>query len=240
MVEDYVFGLGIGIGYYVIVLLQYVALVPLLARLRGTAQHVAVMAITTLVGLAATYSMQSAFSEAWWARFPYYCLPFIAWAPFFHLGFWSGRNPDAIKPRSDARWLCLATLAVLVAIAEGFYWDGLGLSGLATSQIKASSFLASVFVALHVIASRETHRVGLLAASLEWIGRSSYMIYLSHMLLLPQVTSAVRLLLPDLYSIRPAALLLATALTVAGCVMVALLLRKATRPTIHRDLLGAG
>jgi surface polysaccharide O-acyltransferase-like enzyme len=240
LLEDYAFGSGIGIGYYVIVLLQYVALVPLLARLDSTRAHMAVMLVTTLVGLAASYAMRTVFAMESWARFPYYCLPFVVWAPFFHLGFWAGRRQDAVKLRSDPLWLWLAAAAVLAAVVEGVYWNERGTFGLAASQIKATSFLASVFVALHVIATRQRQRAGLMATCLEWIGRSAYLIYLAHMLFLPAITDAIRSAWPTLYALRPVTLLLASALTAMACILVALFVRTVTRPSIHRDLLGAG
>ena len=239
LIDDYGFGLGIGIGYYVIVLLQYVALVPLLARLRSTAQHISVMVVTMTIGLTISYVLQIAFAETRWSNFPFNAILFIVWAPFFQLGFWAGRNPGAIKSRSDGLWLWLAALTVLAAVAEGFYWDSRGI-GLAQSQIKASSFLVSIFVALHVIATRETQRSGPVAAGIECIGRSSYMIYLSHMLFLPTITAAVRISMPALYSFRPAALLVATTLAAALCIALAFFIRKLTRPVIYRDLLGIG
>lgn len=238
--EDFAFGTGIGIGYYVIVLLQYVALVPLLAKLRNDRQHIAVMVMTTSIGLGISYAMQSTYAEAPWARFPYYCLPFIVWGPLFQLGFWVGRRPDVVRPRSDSRWLWLAGLVVLAAIAEGLYWDGKGLNGLATSQIKASTILVSTLVALHIFAARETRKPAAGDGALEWLGRSSYMIYLSHMMLLPKITATIRIFSPDLYSVRPAAILIATVLTAAICGGVALVLQKATAPAIHRNLLGTG
>ena len=238
--KDFAFGTGIGIGYYVIVLLQYVLLVPVLARLHGKAVNVVVMLVISLVGLSVSYTLQNTYANASWARFPYYCIPFFLWAPFFHLGFWAARNADGVKPRSDGLWLWLAIAAMLAAVAEGFFWNSRNLYLLATSQIKATSFLAAVFVTLHVIATRTQLHHGSVASGLAWLGRSSYLIYLSHMIFLPKVTSLVRNAMPTLFEFRPMALLLATALTAAICIGLAALLRAATPAAIHRDLLGAG
>lgn len=240
LVADFTLGLGIGIGYYVIVLLQYIALVPLLARLRGQRQNIAIMLLATAIGLAITYTIQTQFPDSRWARFPFSSITFIVWAPFFHLGFWASQNPDAIKARSDGLWLWLAGLAALAAVAEGFYWESQGLSIFAQSQIRVTSFMVSIFVALHVMASRGTVRTGKSAVALEWLGRISFMVYLSHMIFLPKITATIKSLAPDIFSIRPVAVVLATALTLAVCVAVAMFLRHLTRPVVHRDLLGAG
>jgi fucose 4-O-acetylase-like acetyltransferase len=237
---DYFLGLGIEIGYYVIVLLQYVVLVPLLARLSGPVHNISAMVIAMAIGLAISYTLQISLGDSKLSRFPYNCLAFIVWAPFFQLGFWAGRNPDAIKARSDNLWLWLAGLAVLAAIAEAFYWESRGLARWAESQLRASSFGVSLCVALHVISTRRATATGPIAAGLEWLGRCSFMVYLAHMIFLPKVTAVIRLLLPDLYSVRPLAVLLATALTATVCIGIAIFVQKLTRPAIHRDLLGAG
>jgi len=241
LVEDFLFGRGIGIGYFVIVLLQCVVLVPWLARLRGTRQHVAVMLLGTVAGLALGYTVRAGHPETMAARFPYYCLPFIAWYPFFHLGFWAGRSP-APATNHAARWKAGAAVAVLLAVGEAFAWSAFGLDELAASQIKASSFAASLLVALHVLRAppQRARRATVAARGLVWLGRNSYALYLMHMLPLRWGADAVRQHMAWLLDWRPLAVLLLVAGTVLACCACVALVRALAPAVAQRPLLGAG
>jgi surface polysaccharide O-acyltransferase-like enzyme len=189
LAKDILLGSGIGIGYYVIVLIQCIAITPLLAHLKEDRHHIGVMISVTVVALAFRYFVALEHPDSLFAEMPYYALLFTAWYPFYHLGFWIRR---ATRPLSIRRSTLggLAALFLLMSLAEGLILGSSGLPVFGTSQIKASSFLMSASLCALVLVSSgpRTKGVRLLA----YMGRQSYFVYLSHVAVLSVFSSALQ------------------------------------------------
>lgn len=189
LARDVLAGTGIGIGYYVIVLIQFIAITPLLARIRRNAAHFLVIIATTLGSHALLYHIRLRHPEYALARFPYYALPFPVWYPFYHLGLWirqkrgTGPVPWAGKtrPLAAAYLLCL-----LASILECEFLAARGFVSLAGSQIKLTSLIATVCLVLIIFGIRGRERMSrnMSVKALAWLGKRSYPIYLSHLLFL--------------------------------------------------------
>jgi len=188
LVQDILFGCGIGVGYFVIVLAQCVALTPVIARLKTDWHHVTVMTCVTAVGLSGRYYLQMVHPDESLSRFPFYALPFVAWYPFYHLGFWLRRR-NFVLTCGRGVILGFACLFLLASVTEGWLLAVRGFVEFGVSQCKLSSFLMSGSLVLLVyIPGKHCVRAWPL---LEWFGRNSYSICLSHILFMGFLSSAL-------------------------------------------------
>jgi peptidoglycan/LPS O-acetylase OafA/YrhL len=187
--KDVLLGTGIGIGYFVIVLIQYILLTPVLARLNGKRTHIILMATLFACGLLVTYVARAGHPNSRWAQYPFYCLSFIVWYPFYHLGVFAAKfgivNSSVWRSRA---WIFLLYFAFLAAsVAEGIFLCGRGVA-LGVSQLKATSLLTSVALFLLLLCYHRTGPGRLFSNHfLQLLGKSSYMIYLMHLLVLHSV-----------------------------------------------------
>ncbi|CAN7213922.1 acyltransferase [Phyllobacterium sp. LjRoot231] len=177
-------GAGTGIGYFVIVLCQFIILTPLLARIRNERTHLLLMTGTALIGLTYSYVVRFIPDSGPFGQFPAYALPFFVWCPFYQMGFYLARFPKRAEAlaRHTPVLAMAAGLFLCLSIAEGFWLGELGEVSFGASQIKLTSFgfSAALFAWLVARAQRLTLRDRLFA----WLGRNSYPIYLMHMLVL--------------------------------------------------------
>jgi fucose 4-O-acetylase-like acetyltransferase len=184
--EDIVDGKGIGIGYFVPLLAQFIVLTPLLARVRSERMHLAMMIVSGTVGLAYAYVVRLQFPDTVFGQFPGYALPFLIWCPFYQLGFYLSRYPQRIEALIRHRNPLMGAIIffLVLSIFEGFWLAERGFIDLGASQIKLSSFCFSIalFLSLCARSMRSTSSTGWTA--LAWLGVNSYPIYLIHMLVL--------------------------------------------------------
>lgn len=177
---DFAAGAGIGIGYFVIVLVQMIFLMTLFERVTPVVQ-VAVMIFMFVLGTAFTYANEML--GIWTPiKFPYNVLIFVVWYPFYHFGFLVARSKE-LQFR-----LSRISPTILLAVIGGFLILSIFEAMLiqyhnvlhAASQLKLSSKLTSLaLVALIFSVHANVHlKDGLLT----WIGRNSYFIYLFHLL----------------------------------------------------------
>lgn len=185
--KDVMLGTGIGIGYFVIVLIQYILLTPFLARLSDKRTHIVLMAILFACGLLVTYVARVGHPNSKLAQFPFYCLSFVVWYPFYHLGLFAAKFgiADSSSLWRSRAWIFLLYFVSLAAsMAEGIFFCGRGVS-LGESQLKATSLLTSLALFLLLLCY---HRSGpgriLSNRSIQLLGKSSFMIYLMHLLVL--------------------------------------------------------
>lgn len=214
LAKDILLGQGIGVGYFVIVLAQFIAVTPLIASLKRSWHHIAIMGIATAAGLATRYYFQIEQPDSILAQFPLYALHPLAWYPFYHLGFWIHRTCPSWLNRQPAMTR-LAGFFLLLSIAEGWLLASQGYVEFATSQLKTSSFLMSGSLVLIALSSDRRERGSSLLASL---GRNSYFIYLSHGIFLAGWSSILSRS-AMLYSAQPAFFV---TLTVATSISTAL------------------
>lgn len=190
LAADILLGDGIGIGYFIIVLMQMTLLTPLLQRMPGRAWHVATMVAGCAVGVAFTYAVNLR-HLAPFDTFPAGAVPFVVWYPFYHLGLFVGRDGierwGAIPARTVLAGASIACiLAFGLSVMEAMHWRTLSL-GFAASQLKATSLLYALAVTWLVFAAYPFAR-NRRFAMLPWLGRNSFFLYLAHILVLSAVT----------------------------------------------------
>lgn len=185
--RDVLLGDGIGIGYFVIVLSQYILLTPFLLRVRSESIHIVLIGLGYIFSCGFSYAVRLGWPGAWglgpgaWvSQFPYYAIPFFAWAPFYHLGLYLARCVKAPALQTIPLGF-LTAFMFCVSIAESLYWAAVGEYGFASSQIKASTFAASLLLLLYIVKNSDgEYKGGRLVSSLVGIGRLSYPVYLIH------------------------------------------------------------
>lgn len=227
MTRDVFLGTGVGVGYFIVVLAQFVLLTPLLARINKRKIHIALMALLFACGLTFTYVIRFEFPASPLTQFPYYCILFVVWYPFYHLGLFAAKFQiagNARLKRLSGLVFSVYVFLVAVSMAEAISLHTLE-NRLDSSQLKASSLLASL--ALFVFALAGPHKVLDRLLDRPWLcflGRESYLIYLSHLLVLPKTAlflSSVRFFLHHQFLVVP---LVVTA-TLAMTSLLALLCR---------------
>lgn len=182
LIKDFMFGSGIGIGYFVIVLTQFTIMTPVLARIRSIRAHIVTIFVLTAMGLSFTYFIQFHHVQPL-SRFPFNAILFPVWYPFYHLGFIAGQRGWFTEAGSRASIIATAFAVVLLLVASIF--EGLALRGVsllfATSQLRATSFIYSsaVFLLILLLHSRAEN---IRASGLAWLGRNSYAVYLTHLI----------------------------------------------------------
>lgn len=236
LVVSHIFtGTGIDIGYFVIVLSQMIILTPLIARIRSTRSHIAIIVAATLAGKFYTY-FAAAGPLPELGRFPYSALPFIVWYPFYHLGYiLAGRlNPDETRHRSLGVAAIACAIALLASIAEGVAFSS-SRPELALTQLKASSMAYSLAVIAVMLLAYPALKARM-PRHLSWIGQNSYIIYLAHLIPLGIVARiAVKLGLP----IGTLAHILVVSVTTFGiCVCGAIFARWAIPARFRRYVMG--
>lgn len=238
--RDFFFGLGIGIGYFVIVLVQYILLTPLIVRLRHDWQHLAVMATLFAGAMIWAYVIRLGFAESALADFPLYALPFFTWYPFYHLGVYVAQRNLAQNPafaRYAWAFLGLAGVFAVAAMAEGVFLANQGLYSFGVSQIKVTSFLTAIALFLFAVAYSHGRTAGAGQPFLAWLGTHSFLIYLSHMLFVTVVLRVLRRV-PLVYDFQPLFIIVASALTLGGCIVLVYAAQRVVPVRMRRLLLG--
>jgi peptidoglycan/LPS O-acetylase OafA/YrhL len=213
-------GTGIGIGYYVVVLVQFVVATPLLLAIRSWRVHLAIGVSGSLLGIGFTY---------WAARagilFPYSGLLAVVWFPSYQVGLILGRRKGGVPvswPVLFAAWVVGIALSVGEAAAVGS-----GDVGFAVSQVKLSSIFTSLVILIAAVRFATGRGGTAVPGWLACVGKSSYFIYLYHLPLLGVLMSRLGRVVP----FSPLASLMGSlvVLAVLGCVA-----------PVARRVLGAG
>jgi peptidoglycan/LPS O-acetylase OafA/YrhL len=146
-------------------------------------------------GLLVTYveRIEHPFGE--FAHFPFYCLSFVVWYPFYHLGLFAAKFKVADESgfcRSKTWMFLLYFLFVAGSCIEGVFLSRRGYS-LGQSQLKATSLLASLALFFLILAYRRM-TPGFFFGNrfVQLLGRSSYLIYLMHMLVFREIEMVLK------------------------------------------------
>lgn len=224
IVKDFVFGMGVGIGYYVVVLIQYYLLVPLIDRVKEKRVDVFVMICISFFGLLYSYITRVRFPELIIAEFPYNVLLFFVWYPFFHLGVYARKYGFSEKGMGYIPYALVA--ALLFSMLEAEALAGVGLYSVGVSQVKLSSYLYSIlFFVLLVMRSSGPSSSRLNESILSNLGRRSYVVYLSHLLFLQYIQRGL-LKISYVYNMQIVYIALSTLLTLGLCFLLLIVIDK--------------
>lgn len=235
-----IFGTGIGIGYFVIVLSQFVALTPIFSKIERKSHHVAIMVVMSAIGTAFVYYFSAFNQEHVIAKFPLYALPFFVWYPFYHVGYFIARYQDEIIVKGTFKRLAVCGFAffLMLSLLEGLFWAYKQNYSFGVSQLKATSLASSLFLFFIVLSLKDGKTLLDRHSPLTWLGANSYAIYLIHMLFLRVVQ---RLLTPldSIYSLQPLFILLSTAMVILLCAAFIKTSSLIVTQSISKKLLGS-
>ncbi|MGO2306112.1 MAG: acyltransferase [Providencia sp.] len=175
-IYNLIFGTGIFIGYFVIALIQLVLLTPFLYKIKLKSVWLVFMSISLCVSIGYTYYFQLIDHGSPLSKFPFNGLPFFIWLPFYLLGFYLSKINRGIT-LSTRKITYSYVLLVILSLVEAFYWLNSNRE-FSVSQLKVTTYLASVAVCLYVIS---TYKAVDKKSYLTWLGENSYFIYLSHL-----------------------------------------------------------
>lgn len=227
LIKGFILGSGIGIGYFVIVLLQCILLTPLLMQINRIRTHMFIISAGTAFGLAFSYYFRTEQTSSFFSTFPGNGLLFFVWYPFYHFGFFAARYKSRLNIcRITPSFLFLALFITLaLSFAEGLFWSYRDMYSVGVSQIKASSYAASLII--FVIAINYSDKESWLDKRnvLTWLGQNSYAIYLTHLLLL-NVSTKVYGKIDVILEVQPVFVLLSTVSSIIGCAVFILIVRK--------------
>ncbi|VUS33948.1 acyltransferase [Klebsiella pasteurii] len=181
LTEALLLGKAMIVGYFVIVIIQFIIITPAIMMIDREKNHVLLMILITSLGLGYTYITKLYFPQSSFATFPISAIPFFIWYPFFHLGFYLSRYQKTIPLRN-----IIFPLLLLLAITEGLFLYKISGYEFATSQVKLSSFLLSICICAFIYNNKNAN---IKKNIFTFFGVNSYPIYLLHMLFLPRATT---------------------------------------------------
>lgn len=238
IVSAYIMGTGIGIGYFVIVLLQFVLMTPLLLKIRQLKTHVFVIVMLTLLGQVFIYYFRTQQPESAFAQFPVSNLFFIAWYPFYHFGLVAARYRHCLHLERIKPAIVIACLAVALfcSFAEGFWWVKNGFYKFGASQLQLSTFVYSflLFVLAIILAGRQSWLCT--TGVLTWLGRNSYPVYLLHLIFLSLARDVPGIGYVE--DFQPFYILLTTFMATAGCAIFIVFFRGVFPDRFAKAILG--
>lgn len=146
------FGSSIGIGYFVVVLMQFVFLTLIIKRINNKSVHIWIMIALSIIGLLYTYLLKIFLPNHFLSNFPLSALPFFIWYPFYHFGFYLKKFKPKLNYKYNS-YLIFMTLLTLT-IFEGYLLTYFTDIEFGASQIKFSSFLLSFFICILIYKNR--------------------------------------------------------------------------------------
>lgn len=168
----------IEVGYFVMVIMQYVVISVLLDYVKKIKTHLYIIISISICGISFTYSNQFSLITGVMSNFPFSAIIFFVWYPFFHLGYVLSRYKINMP---KMKFIILAICcSLLSSFLEAFYFLD-HKYGLATSQLKFTSIVMSIFVCLYIYktVNKPQHNKCLIS-----LGTLSYGVYLSHILVM--------------------------------------------------------
>jgi fucose 4-O-acetylase-like acetyltransferase len=185
LLEAIILGRGIGIGYFVIILSTLVIVHPFIGRLPRN-YSLAISAFVSFLSVLVLYWARIEFPDHRYVRFPSITsIIFTTWMFFYYLGVYLAATRKSLL--REGPLLGAIGLSLSLSFAESIWISHqLGATQLAASQIKITTYISSALISTYAIfyGARAFGEYKLLA----WAGRRSYVLYLSHMLFLSEVS----------------------------------------------------
>lgn len=228
IIKNLLLGTGIGIGYFVVVLLQFSFLTPIYNRIAKLKTHVWVIIIGTMFGCLYNYHFSALHPDLIPSKFPFNGLLFFSWYPFYHLGYVISRykNTTEIPALKNNKILLFAlAIAVVLSIIEGFFWAHKNNYSFSISQLKISSFSFSLILITLIIKNKNNLACFHHPSFLSWLGSYSYCIYLTHMIFLQETQKYLKAFI-GFFNFQPAFIIGSSIITISLCFLLIKLVEK--------------
>lgn len=160
--------------FFIILILQYYLLLPLLQKINNI-KGLTFSIVINILYFFALYIYRINLNQ----DIPnlYYALIFPAWLFFYQYGLYSGKYG---LPKKSVIWIWFLILSIILILIESMIWfKEKHLVSFAISQLRVSSFIYSFFL-INILVSYKFFKIKFLSK----IGLVSFGIYLTHMFLL--------------------------------------------------------
>ncbi len=206
LIKKLALGTGIGIGYFVIALFQWILITPLLLKIKRLKTGILISIALTILSTIFYYHFSFVDAESFFSSFPGNALPFFAWSPFYLVGFLVKKfDCRAITNKQYLRVALFAYLTFLIlSIIEAHTLNAYGLQSLATSQLKLTSKLMSLNLLILILSKKlpGADQLSGKATLICTLGQRSYSVYLTHMIFMP-TTIILLSKFPEIYQLQP-------------------------------------
>lgn len=224
--------------YFVVVLLQFILLTPLLLKLSSLKLLVSGIGLS-LISLSLVYYFRASYPDHLISNSTLFGTPFPVWSVFYFGGIVFKRNASAIIVFLQKRLVLLVTLVLgflLISLTEAIFWYEQGFFSIAASQVKLSSYILSALLIVFAFVMSDdesTKRYFVLS----YIGRLSFGIYFSHMFFLTFL-GAFDFVLAPFRDFQPLSILVASFLTLTLSVVAIECAKRVLGEKIARKFLG--
>lgn len=230
-----ILGLSSGQLYYILVLVQFTLLAPLLIKAISCNKWNKIILSITPFYFVILYIHVFLFEK----QLYFYQTLFPAWLIYFYLGIWVSVKGFPIKISNKYfSSVSIFLMAIVFSIFETYLIKSLGLPlGFASSQIKISSlilslaFLNLVFTVKENYIELHDHRI------LKHLGDNSYGIYYVHMIWIP-ISNKILSLISSLDNILPIFQLLQVLLTIIFSILSIYIIKKLVGNSFANKFLG--
>ncbi len=239
VIQGYILGRGIGIGYFIIVLLQFIVLTPFLHKVKSQKTHIGMMVIGSILGSVFTYYFYAVNPEHFMAKFPQNVILFFVWYPFYHFGYYAARYKIQFKIEqiNSLTLIYFLGVALTLAFIEGYFWGYNGNYRFGVSQLKLTSFITSFILFLNILHFQKQNSLLNTSTSLTWLGSHSFAIYLIHILFLNKIQFILRKI-EWIHYYQPIFITLSIVATLLLCVITILITKKIAGSTYTKPILG--
>lgn len=236
---DFFLGKGVGIGYFVIVLIQFILITPLIWKLKTMKSHILIMISMFIIGMIYRYNLSIYYPDSILAHFPYNGILFIVWYPFYHFGIFISIFKKEVKNIiKKYLWIIflMFVVSLMLSFIEGYIFASYGLSNFGASQVKISSLFTSfLFFNLLLYLYFEKKAKYLDNKYLAWLGINSYIIYLSHLAILDVLVHIMKKN-NYLYNFQPLFIVLLSFCTFLIIILMIIVMKKILSPQINKYL----
>lgn len=229
LVYDFVYGGAISIGYFVVVLVQLIIITPLIWKLKNVFSHLFVIILFFIIGMIYRYIVSIGYPESTLASFPFNLILFITWYPFYHFGIFASTYQSVLKKFTGMHYkkiIIFLVISYFISMAEGYTWAILDIKNFAYSQLKLSSFITSFLLFLFILHIHfHKSETFFNNKQLAWVGKKSYIIYLSHAPLISIISNKINHF-ECILNFQPLYIFIVFLLTFMVCLTIIILIEK--------------
>lgn len=172
------------IYYYILVYIQLTILIPVFIRIMNTRRWKIILWISPIAILIEYILIKNNIAIV----YPWNANNFFVWVSFFYLGLCIRNNKININKIKNKYLVIFGCTAFGLNLSEMIFWLLKNDYNMATTQIKITNFLFSVFICLLLVkwinSDKKIIQDGILKKCLINLGDCSFGIYLSHLLIM--------------------------------------------------------
>jgi hypothetical protein len=179
LTKDFAFGEGVGIGYFVILLLQYILVTPFILKIERHYIHFILMVGGCILGIFFLYYMRERFSNSGISKFPLVLIPFFVWYSFYHLGLYAAKHrlhENKLLDKNKSILCILLIFWIFFALKITHDVRMLDIANFPHIQFRITVVITSILLFICSLAYYRKYKY-VSVFPLTWLGRNSYAIF---------------------------------------------------------------